>query len=64
MAPVKRERMVEFIRELGLDSSRTTDVWIDPDGWVARQFLLDEDGKKVLSDDGLVQYPPVSGTWD
>lgn len=61
---MKRERMTEFIQELGLDPSRTTDVRLDPEGWVAGQFLLDEDGKKVLTDVGFVHDKPVSGTWD
>lgn len=59
-----RERMVEFLRELGLDPSRTTDVRLDPEGWEAGQFLLDEDGKKVLGEGGFVRGAPVLGTWD
>ena len=62
---MKRERMTEFVRELGLDPSKSVDVRLDPFGWVAEQFVLDADGRKMLFEggDGYVRYT-VSGYWE
>ena len=52
---MKRERMLEFLRELGLDPSKTINVHLDSSGWFAEQFALDADGKKVLPEDSVVR---------
>lgn len=63
---MKRERMMEFVRELGLDTSKTITLRLDADGWQAEQFLLDEDGKRVLSEAGSIftHAAPVTGVWE
>ena len=64
---MKRERILEFLRELGLDPSKTINVHLDSSGWVAEQFALDADGKKVLPEDspgGYLRDRLVSGDWE
>lgn len=63
---MKRERMMEFVRELGLDTRKTITVRLDADGWQAEQFLLDDDGERVLSEDysGYLRIGPVTGEWE
>ena len=61
---MKRERMLEFMRELGLDPSKTINVHLDSSGWFAEQFALDADGKKVLSEEGYLRDRLVSGDWE
>lgn len=62
---MKRERMMEFLRELDLDPSNSVDVRLDPFGWAAKQFVLDAEGRKVMFEggDGYVRYT-VSGDWE
>lgn len=63
---MKRERMLEFVRELGFDPSSTLEVRLDPDGWLVEQFRLDDDGERVLSEDysGYLRTGPVTGEWE
>ena len=63
---MKRERMTEFVRELGFDPSNTFEAHLDPDGWLVEQFLLDADGKRVLLEDysGYANTEPVTGEWE
>ena len=62
---MKRERMLEFLRELGIDPSNSVDVRLDPFGWAAKQFVPDADGKPIYREDGdgYVRYT-VSGYWE
>lgn len=63
---MKRERMLEFVRELGFDPSNTLEVHLDPDGWQVKQFLLDEDGERVLTEygSGYIRTEPATGEWE
>ena len=62
---MKRERMMEFVRELGFDPSNTFEVHLDPDGWLVKQFLLDEEGNRVYPDFGHSLHDHfVSGDWE
>ena len=62
---MKRERMLEFLRELGLDPSKTINVHLDSSGWFAEQFLLDEEGNRVYPDFGHALHDHfVSGNWE
>lgn len=62
---MKRERMLEFLRELGIDPSKTINVRLDSYGWEAEQFLLDEEGNRVYPDFGhALRDRLVSGDWE